>query len=278
MGAIANAVQFDDGREEELVAFVSSKPGIRGSPAKVLEAIDEFARTKRYLMNVGEDKGKIVTEIIQNTKPNVMVELGGYCGYSTILFADAMRGVGGKKYFCLERSPKFAHNIEVLVDLAGLNEIIDVIVGPSNESIKSLHSSGKLQKIDMMFLDHYKPAYTTDLKLCESLGLIGKGTTLAADNVVKPGNPPYLKYVRSSVHDKRMALNQAAEQDTKDFPGRSAKQYGDVETLSTEFNGNPNIIYESRLVESWEPSGVAVSSSAKYFAGQSNRNHRMQLK
>merc|ERR1712093_862776 len=220
-------VFFDDGREEELVAFVSSKPGVRGSPAKVLEAIDEFARTKRYLMNVGEDKGKIVTEIIQNTKPNVMVELGGYCGYSTILFADAMRGVGGKKYFCLEQSPKFAHNIEVLVDLAGLNDIIDVI-----------------------FLDHYKPAYTTDLKLCESLGLISKGTTLAADNVVKPGNPPYLKY------------------DTKDFPGRSAKQYGDVETLSTEFNGNPNIIYESRLVESWEPSGVADAIEVTACVGE----------
>ncbi|PVH75983.1 S-adenosyl-L-methionine-dependent methyltransferase [Cadophora sp. DSE1049] len=256
-------VFFDDGREEELVAFVTAKPGVKNSPAKVLEAIDEFARTKRYLMNVGEDKGKILTEIIQSTKPNVMVELGGYCGYSTILFADAMRGVGGKKYFCLERSPKFAHNIEVLVELAGLSGIIDVVVGPSNESIKSLHSSGKLDKIDMMFLDHYKPAYTTDLKLCESLGLIGSGTTLAADNVIKPGNPPYLKYVRSSVHDKRMSLTQAAEQDTKDFPRRSAKQYGDVEILSTEFTGNPNLIYESRLVESWEPSGVAVSFSTK---------------
>jgi catechol O-methyltransferase len=39
----------------------------------------------------------------------------------------------------------------------------------------------------MMFLDHYKPAYTTDLKLCEELGLIHKGTVLAADNVIKPG-------------------------------------------------------------------------------------------
>jgi catechol O-methyltransferase len=66
----------------------------------------------------------------------------------------------------------------------------------------------------MMFLDHYKPAYATDLQLCESLGLIVKGTALAADNVIQPGNPPYLNYVRSSVHQKRMALTQASGQDT----------------------------------------------------------------
>ncbi|KAK0119354.1 hypothetical protein ONS95_010806 [Cadophora gregata] len=261
-------VFFDDGREEELVEFVLAKPGIRNSPSKILEAIDEFARTKRYLMNVGEDKGKIVTDIIQSTKPNVMVELGGYCGYSTLLFADAMRTAGGKKYYCLERSPKFAHNIEVLVELAGLGEIITVVVGPSNDSIKYLHESRKVKKIDMIFLDHYKPAYTTDLKLCESLGLIGKGTTLAADNVIKPGNPPYLKYVRSSVHDKIMALTQAAEQDTMKFPGQTAKQYGDIEILSTEFNGNPHLVYESRLVRSWEPSGVADAIEVTVCVGE----------
>ncbi|CZT52476.1 hypothetical protein WAI453_012054 [Rhynchosporium graminicola] len=261
-------VFFDDGREEELVEFITSKPDIRDSPARILEAVDEFARTQKYLMNVGEDKGRIVTEIIRDTKPKVMVELGGYCGYSTILFADAMRAVGGTKYFCLERSPKFAHNIEVLVEFAGLKNVVEVVVGPSNESIKSLHDAKKLSKIDMMFLDHYKPAYTTDLKLCESLGLIGKGTTLAADNVIKPGNPPYLKYVRSSVQEKRMALTKAAAQDTENFPGKGATQYGGVEVLSTDVHGNPNLKYESKLVNSWEPSGVADAVEVTVCVGE----------
>lgn len=209
-------------------------------------------------MNVGEDKGKIVTDLIANTKPKVMVELGGYCGYSTILFADAMRSAGGKKYFCLERSAKFAKNIEQLVEFAGLAEIVEVVVGPSDESIKALHDMGHLTKIDMMFLDHYKPAYTTDLKLCESLGLIGKGTVLAADNVIAPGNPPYLKYVRSSVQEKKLALTQQAEQDTVNFPGKASAQYGKVEVLSTEVKGNPNLVYNSQLYDSFEPSGVPV--------------------
>lgn len=116
--------QYDDGREEELVAFIQKQPGLHGSPSKILGAIDEFARTK-YLMNIGEDKGKIVTEVIQNTKPKIMLELGGYCGYSTLLFSDAMkRAAGGGKYFCLEMNPKFAKNIKTLVSGPNSSQVV----------------------------------------------------------------------------------------------------------------------------------------------------------
>lgn len=67
---------FDDGREIELLHFVYSHPNlknIRGSPNHVLAAIDEYGRTKKYLMNVGEDKGRIVTDLIAKVKPKAMV-------------------------------------------------------------------------------------------------------------------------------------------------------------------------------------------------------------
>jgi catechol O-methyltransferase len=153
---------------------VKSKRDVQDSPSAVLKAIDEFGRTKKYLMNVGEYKGRIVTNLIQDSTPEIMIELGGYCGYSTILFADAQRAAGGKKYYSLERSPKFAKNIASLVEIAGLSGFVEVIVGPSNEGIQKLYDTGKIRQIGMLFLDHYKPAYTTDLKLCESLGLIKK--------------------------------------------------------------------------------------------------------
>jgi catechol O-methyltransferase len=241
------------------VEFVTNQEHIRGRPEKVLKAIDDFGRTKKYLMNVGEYKGKMVADLIRKVKPSTMIELGGYCGYSTILFSSAVREAGGKKYYSLERSPKFAKNIEVLVEFAGLNDLVEVIVGPSDEGLKKLYDESKLERIDMMFLDHYKPAYTTDLKLCEQLGLIKKGTVLAADNVIKPGNPPYLEYVRSTVQEKKSRLTQEGRADTDNFPGRSATQYGAVEKLSTTVKGNPNIIYSSKLVNGWEPSGVPVS-------------------
>ena len=214
-------------------------------------------------MNVGEDKGRIVSNLISEVKPQIMVELGGYIGYSALLFGDAVRKAGGKTYFSLERNPEFAAVIMCLVDLAGLSDVVKVVVGPSADSIKRLHKGGRLAHIDLMFLDHYKPAYTTDLKLCEHLRLITPGSVLAADNVIQPGNPPYLEYVRSDVPTKRERSQRgdANGDDAAKFPDYSKNQYQKregAERLSTEVKGNPNLIYESKLVNSFEPTGEPV--------------------
>ncbi|KAJ9626374.1 hypothetical protein H2203_004006 [Taxawa tesnikishii (nom. ined.)] len=239
--ATQEEVFFDDGREIELLHFIYNKPDvdeIRGSPQRVLAAVDEFARTKKYLMNV---------------------ELGGYIGYSCVLFGDAVRKAGGKRYFSLERNPEFGAVISSLVDLAGLGDVVKVVVGSSDASIKRLHASGDLKHIDMMFLDHYKPAYKTDLKLCEELKLVSPGSVLAADNVIKPGNPPYLEYVRASVAEKKKALETGANENGPDarFQDKTAKQYakrqGDERLEAT--SGNPNLVYDSKLVNSYEPTG-----------------------
>ncbi|KEF51523.1 catechol O-methyltransferase [Exophiala aquamarina CBS 119918] len=266
---------FDDGREIDLLHFVYNKPDvgeIRGSPAKVLAAIDEYARNQRYLMNVGEDKGRIVADLIAKVKPKVMVELGGYVGYSCILFGEAVRKAGGERYLSLERNPEFAAVIASLVDLAGLSDTVKVIVGSSDTSIKRLYENGSLSRIDLMFLDHYKPAYTTDLKLCEELKLITPGTVLAADNVIKPGNPPYLEYVRSNVTQKKTAVKTAESVNGVDtrFADRTAKQYLQREgeaKLDEARKGDPYLVYESQLINSFEPSGVPVRADPRILAG-----------
>ncbi|KAL5001368.1 hypothetical protein BDV10DRAFT_199244 [Aspergillus recurvatus] len=252
---------FDDGREIDLLHFVYSHPkldSIRGSPERVLDAIDEYARTKKYLMNVGEDKGRIVCDLIAEVKPKTMVELGGYVGYSSILFGAAVRAAGGSRYYSLEMNPEFAAVIMTLVDLAGLSDFVKVIVGPSDASIARLYASGALSHINLLFLDHYKPAYTTDLKLCEELQLITPGSVLAADNVIKPGNPPYLEYVRRSVEEKRRHLGKSL--DGGSLPDRTVNQYrnktGFGQMKLSQSRGNANLVYESRLVESFEPTGV----------------------
>ncbi|KAI0972870.1 catechol O-methyltransferase [Xylaria arbuscula] len=231
-------IYFNDGRELELLQFILNHPNVvqfKGSPQKVLDAIDEFGRTRKYLMNIGEYKSKTVVDLIKARKPQVMVELGGYVGYSAIAFAAALRQGGGTVYYSLEKNPEFGKIITSLVQLAGLGDMVKVVVGSSSDSLRRLHAEGTLTQIDMLFLDHYKPLYTDDLKICEELEMIAIGTVLAADNVIKPGNPPYLEYVRSSVEKKRE----------------------DVAVMTDSgLRGNPNLLYESRLVEGWEPSGV----------------------
>ncbi|KAL0472597.1 S-adenosyl-L-methionine-dependent methyltransferase [Neurospora intermedia] len=224
-----------DGREVTLLEYVYSRPDIdqlRGSPQKVLEAIDDFARSVTGLINVGEAKGAVVTKLIAHYKPATILELGGYVGYSAILFGDALRKAGGKQYHSVEKSPLFAAVAASLVDLAGLRDVVKITVGTGAEGIQRLYDSGVLKsRLAMAFFDHHKPSYTSDLKRCERLGLVGPGTVLVADNMILPGNPPYAEWVRASVDDKQ-ELDKNAEE-----------------------KGNPNLQYKSRSIVSWEPSG-----------------------
>jgi catechol O-methyltransferase len=67
---------FDDGREIDLLHYIYSHKNIddiRGSPKNVIAAIDEYGRTRKYLMNVGEFKGRVVTDLIAKVKPKIMV-------------------------------------------------------------------------------------------------------------------------------------------------------------------------------------------------------------
>ena len=119
-----------------------------------------------------------------------------------------------------------------MVDLAGLRDTVRVVVGTGAEGIQRLFDEGSLAPaLGMLFLDHHKPSYTADLKLCERLGLVAAGTVLVADNMILPGNPPYAAYVRASVAEKRAQAAQGEEA------------------------GNPNLLYASRSIVSYEPSG-----------------------
>jgi len=205
-GSVTDPKKSHDGRETRVLEYVYAHPGLsqmRGSPAQVLAAIDEFAAEQDFLINVGEDKGGIVAGLIAREKPKVFVELGGYVGYSAILFGDAMRKAGGGggggdlRYWSLEFNPVFAAVAMALVDLAGLGDVVKVVVGPADESLRRLHAEGQLQTVDVLFLDHVEDLYESDLKVCESLGLLKPGALVVADNVVRPGAPEYRKYVRS---------------------------------------------------------------------------------
>jgi catechol O-methyltransferase len=121
--------------------------------------------------------------------------------------------------------------------------------------------------------------YLTDIKILESSGLIGPGTTLVADNVIKPGNPPYLAYVRASPAQKRAALEQgkpvlslhpelaSVSRDQEGKERNLANGYEGQEQMTEEREGERGewrFVYESRLMESWDPytaekDGVEVS-------------------
>ncbi|KAJ5958694.1 uncharacterized protein N7479_005844 [Penicillium vulpinum] len=244
----------DAGKELKLLHYIYGQPNldeVRGHPQKVIDLIHEFEKDYRF-MNVGSEKGKIVTKLIDELKPKTMIELGCYVGYSAILFGDEVRRNGGERYLSLELNPEFAAIANMLVELAGLRDFVRIIVGRSDKSLHKLITSGEVNKVELIFIDHYKPAYTTDLKLCEHLGAIVPGTVLAADNVIYPGNLPYLEYVRSTVEQKREVAKAGPSQsyNTTGMAERTVHSFVGKDDVPTfNFVGNPNLVYESQLCQ-----------------------------
>ncbi|KAJ5357912.1 catechol O-methyltransferase 1 [Penicillium brevicompactum] len=239
------AIFHNDGREERLLEYIRAHPDyskMQGSPERILAAIDEYGRSTDFLMNVGTEKGIIVAEdLIPKFEPDLMVELGGYVGYSTILFGAALKKFNGRKYLSLEASPKFAAISGALVELAGLDDVVEIRVGPCRDSLRKLRQEYPTGVVDVFFIDHAKLEYVNDLKLCEELGLVGPGTTVIADNVISPGVPDYLKYVQSSTKEKI-----AKVQDEKKSP---------IPEATDKSLGNPYLVYENTLINSFEPTG-----------------------
>ncbi|KAE9378207.1 S-adenosyl-L-methionine-dependent methyltransferase [Stipitochalara longipes BDJ] len=205
--AIETGIESHDGREEALFQFILAHPdfeNLKGNPPKLLQAIDEFSATHDFLISIGAHKAKILSDLIAKEKPSVVVELGGYLGYSAILFADNMRTViplvsSKLQVWSLEMNPEFAAIAEKLIEIAGLSDFVTVAVGPAEDTLKKLNEEGKLLDVDMLFLDHAEELYVSDFKVCEGLGLLKKGAVIVADNVVRPGAPEYRELVRGHI-------------------------------------------------------------------------------
>ncbi|PWY87554.1 S-adenosyl-L-methionine-dependent methyltransferase [Aspergillus heteromorphus CBS 117.55] len=194
-----------DGREIALLKYIYDHPSLpqaRNSPSTVLSLMDEFAAKQDFLINIGADKAGKLQKLIGEEKPTVVVELGGYVGYSAILFADALRQATPEttdlRVWSLEADPLMASIAMNFVELAGLSEIVKVVVGPAADSLTRLNAEGKLSDVDFLFLDHVEELYLDDLQVAEELGLLHPRALVVADNVVRPGAPAYREYVRGS--------------------------------------------------------------------------------
>ncbi|KAJ5588467.1 hypothetical protein N7537_011145 [Penicillium hordei] len=244
----------NDGREDQLLSFISNHPQlpqIRNSPEAVLAAIDEFGRTRDFLMNVGPHKGKVITDIIATDRPSTILEIGGYIGYSAIMFGHALRKAAtatgshaqAPRFLSLEMNPKFTAVSRALVSIAGLDDVVDIWEGPCRASLQRLAnrktSNSTTKPWDMVFLDHSKISYLNDLKLCEELGLVAPGSMVVADDMKRPGNPQYSEYVRASPEKKTEAY----------LPFKGCLSDGGISL------GNPFLVYETALVEELEPTG-----------------------
>ncbi|EHB18384.1 Catechol O-methyltransferase [Heterocephalus glaber] len=184
-----------DTKEQRILRHVQehAKPG---DPQSVLEAIDDYCSHKEWAMNVGNKKGEIMDGVIRELGPSLVLELGAYCGYSAVRIARLLPP--GGRLFTMEINPNFTVITQQMLDFAGLQDKVTVLLGASQDLIPQLKKKYDVDTLDMVFLDHWKDRYLPDTHLLKECGLLRKGTVLLADNVIVPGAPEFLKYVRGS--------------------------------------------------------------------------------
>lgn len=201
-------------------------------------------------MTLERNKGQYIAQLIADYKPSSIIELGGYVGYSAIFFGEIMRSHGGK-FISVEHNPELAAIASQLVDLAGLRDIVQVVIGSSQESLLEIISEQKtIQSIDFLFMDHWKKLYLPDLWLLEGMGALVPGqSVIVADNVLFPGTPKYLAWV-NAVTSEKVALVREMRGEVMTFTNR-------------ELTPDPGLVYETVAVEFDTPLGLDAVAVTK---------------
>ncbi|XP_028303322.1 catechol O-methyltransferase B isoform X2 [Gouania willdenowi] len=182
-------------RPQRLLGAVQKK-ATRGNPRSVIQTIDQFCRQREWAMNVGDEKGCILDSVVTETNPTTVLELGTYCGYSTVRIASLLPPQA--RLITLEFNPDFARIARQVITWAGVQDKVELVEGASGDLIPKMKAQFGVNTFDLVFLDHWKDRYLPDTKLMEECGLLKKGSILLADNVICPGTPDYLEYVRNS--------------------------------------------------------------------------------
>jgi catechol O-methyltransferase len=205
---------FHVGTEQALLKHVESSFSSYQSLEKnladsVLECIDDFCMNRHWMMHIGSQKATILIEFVEECcasfgdkeKPLIIVELGTYCGYSSIMIANRLNALKHNyRLFSVEVVPENAKVAKEMVRLAGLSsqQVKILLLDPDQETLSSLLEK-KICSIDFLFIDHDKSLYLADLQRLEATGWIQKGCYVAADNVVFADIDDYRDYIASHV-------------------------------------------------------------------------------
>ncbi len=192
--------QVGDGREAALQRYVLAKAR-PGSVDDAIAAVDRFAYSKSFLINVGDEKGALLDAAIARAKPKLLLELGTYCGYSALRTVRA--APPGAHLVTIEFNAANAAIAQSLFDHAGVADRVTIVhgtLGDGGETVaklKEAHGFGR-GKVDFAFIDHAKEAYLPDLELILREGWLRPGAIVVADNVKFPGAPEYHAFMKAN--------------------------------------------------------------------------------
>jgi catechol O-methyltransferase len=226
---ITTTGQIGDGREEAAADYVVANAR-QGDLDDVIAKVDEYAYEKSFLINVGDEKGEILDAAVRRANPELVLELGTYCGYGSLRLA---RAAPSAKVFSVELSAANAAVAQRIWTHAGVADRVTCVVGTIADGGLTLDRLATEHgfapgKLDLLFIDHDKAAYLTDLQSILDRGWLHRGSIVVADNMLIPGSPKY----RDFMH----------EQQGKLFDTIEHKTHGEYQSLA------PDLVFESEYL------------------------------
>jgi caffeoyl-CoA O-methyltransferase len=147
---------------------------------------DELARATRdrfgdaAAMNIAADQGRLLQFLVAALDCRMVVEVGTFTGMSALYLARGLPADG--RLICCEADERFIEFGRPFWRRAGVEERIDVRIGPASQTLAALPSEPAL---DLVFIDADKGGYSDYLDL--SLARLAPRGVVVVDNVLWGG-------------------------------------------------------------------------------------------
>jgi len=197
MKTLLSSWQVGDGREQGALDYVL-KNAANGDLDACIAAIDRYAYQHKFLINVGDEKGAILDQIVRRVQPQRVLELGAYVGYSALRIVRMLPP--GAHLYSIEFNADNARISQQIAHHAGVADRVTFVtgyLGDDGKTMARLTSDHGFQNgnLDLVFIDHAKEEYVPDLKRILQAGWLHGGSVAVADNIVFPGAPEYKAYM-----------------------------------------------------------------------------------
>ena len=161
----------------EAVARYIAEHAVREAPV-LAELRRATQKVKWSGMQIGADQGNLMAMLVKLTAAKRCLEIGTYTGYSALAVALALPKDG--KIICCDISEEFTRVGKPFWQKAGVDNKIDLRIGPALETLKKLKGP-----FDFVFIDADKGNYLNYYERC--LKLMPRGGLMAIDNVLWSG-------------------------------------------------------------------------------------------
>lgn len=166
---------------DELAAYIR-KSSLR-EPEVLAKLRAETATLPLGTMQITPEQGQFMSLLVRMLNARNTIEVGVFTGYSSISVASALPSDG--KLIACDVSEEYTNIARRYWKEAGVEERIDVRIGPAVETLDQMIRSGGEGRFDFAFIDADKANY--DAYYERLLILVRTGGVVAVDNVLWHG-------------------------------------------------------------------------------------------